>query len=513
MPIRLSWTPPVLQGSGIIGYKIYKTLSPGPLVHSHTHLLQIVEGDVTLYDDYDYDRRLLESVGYLYKVTALTGDVEGSFAAADTMLVQYSFEDFVLLEPWDLTLSGDDILELEESWDINVYSYTSLGNIPTGGTAPLVLTYVVLGTGDLVLDSFADVLFTKYFIGSGDMAINGSETTILFTKDFVGAGGMSLDGTADSEVGDSVLVLTWTDRTPPPSGDTWFDVGWSASLGRYIATTYVATGANDLISSSDGVNWIGVNSSHASQRTCITWSPELGIFVSIANIASNQIITSSDGTTWTVRTSAVNLPWSGVTWSAGLGLFVAVAFSDATNGVMTSPDGTNWTSRTKPSESYGAVIWVAELGLFVAVGSLGAAFGRVMTSPDGITWTKRTAAQQNPWCSITWSPALNLLVAVCDADGFTGNTHRVMTSPDGITWISHAAPLYTWREVVWVAEYERFVAVAQDLGGSMTSPDGLTWTFVATPVHAWFDIVWSPELQQLVAIGESAIMTGEFGFV
>src|SRR3977135_606545 len=104
MPIRLIWTPPVLQGSGIIGYKIYKTLSPGPLAHSHTHLLQTVNGNITLYDDYAYDRRLLDSTGYLYKVTALTGDAESDFDQANTVLVQYSFEDFVHLEPWDLNV-------------------------------------------------------------------------------------------------------------------------------------------------------------------------------------------------------------------------------------------------------------------------------------------------------------------------------------------------------------------------------------------------------------------------
>lgn len=179
MPIRLTWTPPVLQGSGIIGYKIYKTLSPGPLVHSHTHLIQTVSGNITLYDDYVYDRRLLDSTGYIYKVTALTGDAESSFDGANTVLAQYSFEDFVHRENWDLTLLGEDILELEESWDVNIYSYTSLGNMIMSSVSSVVTTHAFLGTSGITASSGATILITKSFIASGDVLLGGSSETLL----------------------------------------------------------------------------------------------------------------------------------------------------------------------------------------------------------------------------------------------------------------------------------------------------------------------------------------------
>jgi hypothetical protein len=100
MPIHLSWTPPVQQGSGIVGYKIYKTLYPGPLVKA-SHFLTVVGGNTLEYNDYAYTRRLLQDVGYIYKVTALTSEVESSFNDADQVHITYSFEDLRGFEDWD----------------------------------------------------------------------------------------------------------------------------------------------------------------------------------------------------------------------------------------------------------------------------------------------------------------------------------------------------------------------------------------------------------------------------
>jgi hypothetical protein len=73
----------------------------------------------------------------------------------------------------------------------------------------------------------------------------------------------------------------------------------------------------------DANNWQG-----------ITWSPELSLFVAVADTGTNRVATSPDGITWTGRTIDAN-GWYGITWSPELSLFAAVA-SGGTNRVATS---------------------------------------------------------------------------------------------------------------------------------------------------------------------------------
>ena len=83
---------------------------------------------------------------------------------------------------------------------------------------------------------------------------------------------------------------------------------------------------------------------------------------------------------WTIRTSAADNGWRSVCWSPELTLFVAVANSGTGNRVMTSPDGINWTIRTSAADnSWLSVCWSPELTLFVAVAYTGTG-NRVMTS-------------------------------------------------------------------------------------------------------------------------------------
>ncbi len=123
MPITLTWTAPLEEGAGVIAYLLYKVVSPGPLTPVNT--LTIVNGNVFLYDDYDYNRRLLEETGYLYKVTALNQDGESDFSLSNEVLITHSFEDFLKLEEWEFAFTGNDILELFEDWNI------TLPSIPT----------------------------------------------------------------------------------------------------------------------------------------------------------------------------------------------------------------------------------------------------------------------------------------------------------------------------------------------------------------------------------------------
>ena len=144
------------------------------------------------------------------------------------------------------------------------------------------------------------------------------------------------------------------------------------------------------------------------------------------NIVGREVIDLNDRdvvkivSSWTSRTASEASSWRSVTWSPELGIFVAVA-NAGTNQVMTSPDGINWTGRTAEASDWNSITWSPELGIFVAVAFNGT--NRVMTSPDGINWTSRTASEASDWVSVTWSPELGIFVAV----SYYG-TNQVMTS-------------------------------------------------------------------------------------
>jgi hypothetical protein len=180
---------------------------------------------------------------------------------------------------------------------------------------------------------------------------------------------------------------------------------------------------------------------------------------------------------------------------------------------MTSPDGTNWTARTAPEDNtWKSVTWSPQLNLFVAVASSGT--NRVMTSSDGITWTARTSAEQNSWNSVVWSPERGQFLAT-SLDG----TNRVMTSPDGTTWTPRvAASANPWSSVAWSSQLGLYTAVANSgTNRVMTSPDGITWTGNGASMdNAWNAIIWSPGINAFVAVastggagtGTPRVMTG-----
>jgi hypothetical protein len=158
------------------------------------------------------------------------------------------------------------------------------------------------------------------------------------------------------------------------------------------------------------------------------------------------------------------------------------------------------------ANSWDSVTWSPELNLFVAVSQTGT--NQVMTSPDGIAWTPRAASEANQWTSVTWSPELALFVAVAQS-----GTSRIMASPDGIVWTPRTAPEANgWTSVTWSPELDLFVAVAQSgTNRVMTSPDGIAWTpRAASEANLWTSVTWSPELNLFAAVainGTNQVMT------
>ena len=300
-------------------------------------------------------------------------------------------------------------------------------------------------------------------------------------------------------------VQTWTGRTS--SNDTtnqWIGVCWSPQLGLFVAIANF--GSNKLMTSPNGINWTGTASTNEGNEWWgVCWSPQLSLFVAVGYIGSIRVMTSPDGTTWTGSSASdEGSGWLGICWSPELGLFVAVAYNGPTR-VMTSHNGKNWTNRPAPTNRWYSVCWSPELRLFVAVAEGGT--NRVMTSRDGTTWTTDglSSNENNSWVSVCWSSELGLFVAVA----YTGS-NRVMTSSNGINWTGYLSVndnTNNWHSVCWSPQLRLFVAVAASgTNRVMTSPDGRTWTGRLSAndnTNAWHGICWSPELGIAVAVGNS----------
>ncbi|NBU34719.1 hypothetical protein EBS40_08925, partial [bacterium] len=298
----------------------------------------------------------------------------------------------------------------------------------------------------------------------------------------------------------NTAVTTWRTRTS--AANQWRSVVWSPELSIFVAVADSGTG-NRVMTSVDGINWVTRTSAADSLWWSVTWASELSLFVAFANGTNAAPMTSPDGINWTTRAIPTTTnTWYGVTWSPELRLFVVVGSGGGNNGVMTSPDGITWTTRGGIyNNSWSSVVWSPEVSLFVAVALTGIG-NCVMTSPDGITWTTRASAANNIWNSIAWSPELYLFVAVASS----GTGTRVMTSPNGITWTTRSAADNDWRSVVWSQELGLFVAVASTgtRNRIMTSSNGINWATRTTSAgtdNNWYSIAWSCELSRFVAVG------------
>ena len=291
-------------------------------------------------------------------------------------------------------------------------------------------------------------------------------------------------------------VQTWTGRSVE-GVNYWRGVCWSPELRLFVA---VANGDNNrVMTSNNGINWSVIVRIEDNAWFGVCWSPQLRLFVAIAYSGTNRVMTSPNGIVWTLQTVPEANQWFGICWSPELGLYVAVA-GDGINRVMTSSNGTNWIQRTAAENNYWlSVCWSPQLRLFVAVAGSGT--NRVMISSNGINWTSALAAQNNQWYSVCWSPQLGIFVAVA-LDG----VNRVMTSSNGINWTARlAGEANNWYSVCWCAEIMQFVAVAYTgTNRVMTSSNGIDWKpQLAAAVSNWLSVCWSPELGIAVAVADA----------
>lgn len=380
---------------------------------------------------------------------------------------------------------------------------------------------VSIGTGVMVMTSPNGTTWT---------GISGMPTTSYAALEWSPSLGMLVLIGINSIVTTTDLV-TWTVRTPP-NGNSWSSIVWSPELSMFVA---MAPAGAELSAramySYDGINWTAVILPVDAARSwnAVTWSAELGIFVALkdASGATNNVLISSDGKNWRVGPSPVasKSAWLGIVWTTSPFQFVAVGGGAGTtinvmtgNSLIVTPTPTptptptmqvnntvEWTARTAPeSNDLRDITYSPSLNLYVAVSSTGTF--RVLSSNNGITWFARSAPEANTWRSVTWSPERNLFVAVA----FNG-TNRVMTSPNGVTWTVRAAINGQWGKVIWSSKFNLFVAFAGvNLGAGssaiMTSPDGITWTG-RTMSFVGIAASYSPELGIMSVVSTTGNMS------
>jgi Atrophied bacterial Ig domain len=357
--------------------------------------------------------------------------------------------------------------------------------------------------------------------------------------------------TSTSNISSSTKVMKTTDGTnwtneTNPGNNGWQRLAWSPTLA--ILAAVGNTGVNQIMTSTNGINWVSRTTASGQWKGICWGGPNSGIFVAVSQ-TGNQIMTSPDGVTW----STVSVPtgqWQNVCWSPSLSIFVAVASnSGAGNWVMTSPDGVTWTAHTVSNGNWVDVCWSPSLNLFVAIASV--TTNNVMTSSDGINWSYNTISGYT-FLNVSWSSGLGMFMATGwtaswhSTDGITwaastggspwvaawssdlnlfsgigndGEGNLVpLISTTGTTWTSHplGSNYPTMAGVIWVHELNLFVAVGAYSNASVaTSPDGVSWTFYSVSVDGtpWASVCWSPDLQKFVAVGQgtNAIMTSSDG--
>lgn len=152
----------------------------------------------------------------------------------------------------------------------------------------------------------------------------------------------------------------WTSRTVS-AADDYSSVRWSPSLLLFVA---VGFSNGKVMTSPDGITWTTQTAPvHAWFNLC--WSGDLGMFVCTnGDFTTSSIMYSYDAITWT-NSPIANLPTLGrVDWSPQLGVFVAVA-QEQTHGIQISVDGINWVAHAATSNNvWNAIAWGNSVGRF-----------------------------------------------------------------------------------------------------------------------------------------------------
>jgi len=236
----------------------------------------------------------------------------------------------------------------------------------------------------------------------------------------------------------------------------------------------------------DGGDWQIQHAASTADWTALVYGGDQ--FIAVAENSSSAQI-SPDGETWTLVDLGYSKDWESITYGAGR--YVAIGSSGASDNVAYSSNGIDWTISDLPENQMWDVAYGD--GRFVAVGSN----GKSAHSDNGISWSVADDGTGNTWRGVTYSPDLELFVAVAS----TGTGNRVKVSTDGVVWSVGTSPAdNNWQSVTWGDGL--LVAVASSGTGNrvMTSPDGLAWTLrTSANDYTWNDVHYADGLY--VAVG------------
>ena len=432
------------------------------------------------------------------------------------------------------------------SWD-SAYA-TAVSTTPAYGQVIFANSLFVLLAANSVFTSTDGVTWTlRLTLTVAPTAVNYTSTSggtfILVATNFIYS---SIDGI--SWVQRSVIAATWRSVEYNTTIGLWVAVGTAglcASSNNYSGTTWTAavlpatyagsqiinhgalfvvgcSGTTfNLMTSIDGLNWIGRNANNAnaivglaSSGTTLVLASNGYIYTSttlttgsaaspgktglyITKLSASGIIsdTATDGTNFVVVGSDGYIATStdGVTWTpiysgtqnnltyVTYGNSKFVAAGALSTCLVSSNAGVTWTIGTQATVNYGGTSIASDGTNFVVVSSTTGA-GSMQYSTDGVTWRPIILDYFN-FIAKYVAYANNLWVAV-GSNGAAGVLGQmIMTSADGQVWTARYLGT-TGGSLTYVAYLNsKWIAVGTaiaSIGTIVTSANGTTWTAVAT---------------------------------
>lgn len=248
-----------------------------------------------------------------------------------------------------------------------------------------------------------------------------------------------------------------------------------------------------IINSFSAINWITVPNVIYGNWNDICYSPELDIFVIIAN---NSIMTSRNANIWTNTTPPTYITsYNKICWSPKLNIFVVIANGNNAFSILVSSDGYQWNTveHLLPSLATLDLIWVDELELFMITTNSSSV--RCFISRNGINWHSSALSSSHSWSSVCWANKLGLFMAC------SSNTNIIATSNDGLFWsynkINSSVNNDGFNSIAWSPQLNMAIAVKNSI--SAYSYDGINWYTNRIPNNA-NHIIWCSSINVFITI-------------
>ena len=240
------------------------------------------------------------------------------------------------------------------------------------------------------------------------------------------------------------------------------------------------------------------------------------IFVALTSngtTTTQRICTSVDGVSWTFITT-LNNNFSSVTYSnSTLDIWVAVSITGTVRAMFSSNPSVLWSStgvNINTSTTWKQVIWCDEIDRFVAVGDSGTSPAtQIAYSDTGVTWIASSNTITNAWCSVAWSPTLNLMVAIST----NNNNNRFICSRNGAYWYPCYLNLFNisndqWSKIIWSSLHKKFFVCNNTYDGLLLySSDGFNWFYLTIPNNKYNSIVFIDDLNKVFLLGGDNVDT------